>query len=137
MAPCLLDQRCLSEHLFSAKDATTIVSGRSSDSRSSYSLHLPNETSVDSSRFRHAHSGGTVADSHSLPFYSLKDNQILTSRKPEILFWIIVLKYCFEDLCWKLVLEYCFLGLGLGLGPGLGPGLGLGLRPGPGISAAH
>ena len=89
MAPCLLDQRCLSKHLFSAKDATTIVSGRSSDSRSPYSLHLPNKNASGFCRFRHAYSGGTVADSHSLPFYSLKENQILTSKKPEILFWII------------------------------------------------
>jgi len=40
--PDLLHQLCSSRHPYSTKGGTLIVSGRSSDSRSTYFLHLPN-----------------------------------------------------------------------------------------------
>ena len=75
MAPCLLNQRCLSKHLFSAKDANSIVSGRSSDSRSPYFLHLPNETSVAFADFVTLTAAGPRLNFTAFPFTFSKENQ--------------------------------------------------------------
>jgi hypothetical protein len=46
---------------------------------------FPTKMPVAICRFRHTYSGGTVADFHSLPYYFLKENKIISSKKPEIL----------------------------------------------------
>jgi len=46
IAPCLLYQRCSGIYLYSAKGDILIAPGRSSDSWSFYSLHLPNKLLV-------------------------------------------------------------------------------------------
>ena len=46
IAPCLLYQRCSGIYLYSAKGDILIAPGRSSDSWSIYSLHLPNKLLV-------------------------------------------------------------------------------------------